>query len=79
MVSMGRRQEIPPEQQLEDLRMASDYYRGVADRIRDGEDNSSESPEHRQAREQYARRISAAYEISFNTQNALIRKKHGIE
>ena len=77
VIRMGRKREIPPEQQLEHLQTARDYYREVADRIRDGEVDPAELPEHRQLREQYARRISAAYENSCNTQSALIHQKPG--
>ena len=72
---MARRPETPPEQQLERLQSARDYYLSVADRLRDGKISPSELPEHRQSREQYARRISAAYENSCNIQSSLIHNK----
>jgi len=72
---MTRKREAPPQQQLEWLQSARDYYSSVADRIRDGEGSPSELPEHRLAREQYARRISAAYENSCSIQSSLLHNK----
>jgi hypothetical protein len=72
---MARKPETPPQQQLERLQSARDYYLSVANRLRDGKIGPSELSEHRRSREQYARRISAAYENSCNIQSSLIHKK----
>lgn len=72
---MGPRREVPPAEQLENLRRARDHYYALADRIRDGEANSSETSEERLARERDARRIAAAYDKSFNIQKAMIGRR----
>jgi hypothetical protein len=76
--AMQRRKEVPPAVQLEGLRKARDYYVALADQIRDAALESGETPASHRKREQDARRVAAAYENSFNTQNALLnggRKK----
>ena len=69
---MQRRKEVPPAIQLEGLRKARDYYAALADQIHDATLESWETPATHQKREQDARRVAAAYENSFNTQNALL-------
>jgi cysteinyl-tRNA synthetase len=69
---MQQRKEVPPGQQLESLRKARDHYNQLADQIRNAAPDKNESTEDRQAREQNARRVAAAYENSFNIQNALL-------
>ena len=73
---MQQRREIPPAQQLESLRKAWDHYRALADQIHHGEPQDGETQQHKWAREQNARRVAAAYENSFNTQNALLQGRH---
>ena len=72
LARMQRRKEVPPALQLEGLRKARDHYAALADEIHNAVLEPGESPVLRKKREQDARRVAAAYENSFNTQNALI-------
>jgi hypothetical protein len=72
LARMQRRKEVPPALQLENLRKARDSYTALADRIRDTALEPGETWAMREMREQDARRVAAAYENSFNTQNALL-------
>lgn len=75
---MQRRTEVPPAQQLEGLRKARDQYSALADQIRNNPPEDGETADQHQAREQKVRRVAAAYDNSFNIQNALLsggRKK----
>ena len=65
----------PPALQLEGLRKARDSYTALADRIRDTALEPGETPAMREKREQDARRVAAAYENSFNTQNAFFQAR----
>jgi hypothetical protein len=76
MAGMDQRHEVPQAEQLEGLRKARDHYNALADHIRGSALEPSESWATHQAREQNARRVAAAYEKSFNIQNALIKGDH---
>ncbi|HEX4534558.1 MAG TPA: hypothetical protein VH000_10035 [Rhizomicrobium sp.] len=54
------------------MRKARDSYTALADQIRNSALEPGETPAMRKKREQHARRVAAAYENSFNTQNALL-------
>ena len=66
------RKETPPAEQLESLRKARDYYSALADEICNSPPAPSETKAEHGKREQDARRVAAAYENSFNNQNALL-------
>ena len=72
LVRMRRSKEVSPALQLENLRKARDSYTALADQIRNTALEPGETFAMREKREQDARRVAAAYENSFNTQNALI-------
>ena len=74
-MNAGRKPEVPPAEQLEGLRKARDHYSELADNIRDGSSDSSETSEQRRAGESAARRIAAAYENSFNNLKAVINRR----
>jgi hypothetical protein len=69
---MQYRKEVPPAEQLEGLRKARDYYSALADEIHNAPPAPSETRAEHGRREQDARRVAAAYENSFNNQNALL-------
>jgi hypothetical protein len=72
---MQDRKEVPPAQQLEGLRKARDHYNALADQIRNTLPGSGETAQDHRAREHHARKIAAAYDNSFNTQNALLGRR----
>jgi hypothetical protein len=72
---MRRRQEVPPNQELEDLRKARDRYSALADQLLNATPQPPDTREMLHARALDARRVAAAYENSFNIQNALLNRR----
>lgn len=66
------RTEVPPTQQLEDLRKARDHYNALADQIHNSPPESGESRADHRAREENARRVATAYDNSAVIQQALL-------
>lgn len=71
-MGMQRRIEVPPAEQLEGLRKARDTYNALADAIHNAPPAPWETEAEHRKRERDARRVAAAYENSFNIQNALL-------
>ena len=69
------RTEVPPTQQLEDLRKARDHYSALADQIHNTLPGFGETAMQHRAHERHARKIAAAYDNSANNQQALLDRK----
>jgi hypothetical protein len=75
--SPGRRQEIAPAEQLENLRRARDHHLGLADAIHAAGPRPGEARKAWRARELDARRIALAYQKSLTTQARLMNLAAG--